>query len=210
MLSSLYVFPPEIPVIIKDRQGGMYSLSAYYLARSVTELQLEMPFVILQNTIVYVLVLLRPTVSAYLQILVISILVSLTSQGLGQMIGTTIRFPKNVQLTSSFTIQWTLVTSGFLVVLPPFVDWFKYFSIMRYGYVAMSYVQFDGLTVQFCPGGQINGCLQLPWQTAVGGAANLTPPLWLDYILLVVFVFISRSLTFLVLYNRTTPKRGRK
>lgn len=205
LLTSLWVFPPELPVVVKERGGGMYSLTAYYLSRSVSELQLEVPFVVLQVTIVYFMVVLRPQIAAYVLTLLAMILVSLTSQGIGQLIGIGVNSPKNVQLSSALTIQWTLMASGFLMVMPTWLVWTQYLSVIRFGYIALLFIQFQDNYYQVCPDNnivEVNECQLVPWTVALGGPQQLRPRLWVDWLALGGFVIVSRLSCFFMLKYR--------
>ena len=42
LFAALFVFPTEMPMLLKERSSDMYRLSAYYIARSVATLGLDL------------------------------------------------------------------------------------------------------------------------------------------------------------------------
>jgi hypothetical protein len=42
LFAALFVFPSEMPMLLKERSSDMYRLSAYYIARSVATLGLDL------------------------------------------------------------------------------------------------------------------------------------------------------------------------
>ena len=42
LFAALFVFPQELPMLLKERSSDMYRLSAYYIARSIATLGLDL------------------------------------------------------------------------------------------------------------------------------------------------------------------------
>lgn len=62
---TINTFPAERVIIMRERMSGMYYSSAYFLAKVVTEVVMQCVHPILFSCIVYFLIGLRPTATAF-------------------------------------------------------------------------------------------------------------------------------------------------
>jgi ABC-type multidrug transport system permease subunit len=65
LFSSLFTFPNEYRMLLKERQSGMYRLSAFYLSRMASDLPMEFAYPALFVGIVYFMGALRLSAAAF-------------------------------------------------------------------------------------------------------------------------------------------------
>lgn len=63
LFGSLFTFPSEMKMLLKERSSGMYNLSAYYIARSSASMPLELLYPTIFSILAYWMGALRPQVS---------------------------------------------------------------------------------------------------------------------------------------------------
>lgn len=80
VFSAIFTFPQERAMLIKERASGMYRLSAYFMARTVGDLPLELVLPTLFVTIVYWMGGLKETFLGFLLTLLVILYTVLVSQ----------------------------------------------------------------------------------------------------------------------------------
>lgn len=80
VFSAIFTFPQERAMLIKERASGMYRLSAYFMARTVGDLPLELVLPTLFVTIVYWMGGLKQTFLGFLLTLLVILYTVLVSQ----------------------------------------------------------------------------------------------------------------------------------
>ena len=75
-----YTVPRERVVLNKERLGGYYRLSAYYLSKTITELLLVLCLPLIFFTIIYWMAGINPSFSVYIQMLTMNFLAAIISQ----------------------------------------------------------------------------------------------------------------------------------
>mmetsp|Transcript_35711 Transcript_35711/g.101072 ORF Transcript_35711/g.101072 Transcript_35711/m.101072 type:complete len:692 (-) Transcript_35711:243-2318(-) len=205
-MAPIFMFPQEMAVVKKERSGSLYSLSAYYLARSASEFQLECLLPVVQATLVYIFALLRPSILAYLATLAVVITVVIASQGLGHLFSTGIRDPDTRSITFALATQFSAMVCGFVLVLPLWINWAKYLSVLWYGYNLLLFIQYEGVPLQDCA--STEECQVVSWTEALSGRVNPTKFQWLEIVAFIAFVALTRFAAFSVLKFRTTSGKA--
>lgn len=62
LFGSLFTFPAEMKMLLKERSSGMYNLSAYYISRSAASMPLELLYPTVFTVLAYWMGALRPQV----------------------------------------------------------------------------------------------------------------------------------------------------
>ena len=143
MFTAIFTFPQERVMLAKERSVGMYRLSAYLLARMTSDLPLDLTLPSVFLVIVYLMVGLKPTFTAFsLTMLTVSLSViaaqvnyynqtSITSdrkfrfyrltsfclklQGLGLTIGAAFMDVKKAATLASVIIMASMLSGGFFI-----------------------------------------------------------------------------------------------
>ncbi|XP_045173292.2 uncharacterized protein LOC123534894 [Mercenaria mercenaria] len=160
---AILAFPAEIRVISKERAAGAYRLSAYYFAKTISELPLLFLMPTLFYTIIYWMAGLNGVQEFFITwpILIMSVF---SAQGLGYFLGAAIPDVKIAFLTGNTVILISLLFSGFITQsIPQWISWVKYLSHIHYPLSAICIIVFDNMEPLPCNGTSVRDfpkCLQ--------------------------------------------------
>eukprot|EP00045_Choanoeca_perplexa_P014300 m.167448 g.167448 ORF g.167448 m.167448 type:complete len:664 (+) comp16636_c0_seq8:154-2145(+) len=137
------VFPPERSVLLKERAAGTYRLSAYVVAKTISELPLLLLMPTMYFLITYWAVGLEGGYRAIFAWMIL-ILSSFTAHSIGFFIGATVMNGKRSATAASITMLTSMLLGGFYVSrLPKGLEWVDYLSIVKYGYHSALTLELD-------------------------------------------------------------------
>lgn len=90
MFSSVFTFPAEFQMMLKERSSGMYRLSAFYISRTASEIPLDFFIPTLYVIILYFMTELKMTAAAFFCHWLAMILSIFVAQTVGLIIGAAI------------------------------------------------------------------------------------------------------------------------
>ena len=135
LFTSIFTFPSEKTMLMKERASGMYCVSAFFFGRTMADLPLDTALPILVSTGIYVMVGLKGTIGAYLISMVIVLLVCFTAASLGLFLGAWFLNLKRAQSGATVLMLTIMLTGGFFVrSVPSWMAWTKYISYIMYGW----------------------------------------------------------------------------
>ncbi|CAN6555416.1 unnamed protein product [Malus baccata var. baccata] len=141
--NSVFAFPQERAIFIKEQASGMYTLSSYFMARMVGDLPMELILPTIFLIMVYWMAGLKPDMGAFLITLLVLLGYVLVSQGLGLALGATIMDAKRASTIATVTMLAFLLTGGYYVhKVPSCLAWVKYISTTFYSYRLLINVQY--------------------------------------------------------------------
>ncbi|KAI3785362.1 hypothetical protein L1987_44480 [Smallanthus sonchifolius] len=141
--NAVFAFPQDRAVFMKERASGMYSLSAYFMARIVGDAPMELILPTMFITITYWMCGLKPDLGAFVLTLLILLAYVLVSQGLGYTVGAIIMDAKQASTVVTVTMLAFVLTGGYYVhKVPGFMAWMKYISSTFYSYRLLIRVQY--------------------------------------------------------------------
>lgn len=141
--NSVFAFPQERAIFMKERASGMYTLSSYFMARIVGDLPMELILPTIFLTVTYWMAGLKPTLDAFLLTLLLLLGYVLVSQGLGLFLGAAIMDAKQASTVVTITMLAFVLTGGFYVhKVPSCMAWIKYISTTFYSYRLLINVQY--------------------------------------------------------------------
>lgn len=147
MFGSLGVFPGVKRILQKELSVGCYSLSAFYIAGTVSVLPLHLVWPTIWTTGVYWMTNLNPSVVVFVQVLVVTLVSFILMQGIGLAISA------GVKAENSATVAVVLITyffaySGLFMEVDRFPDWLQWAvetNIFVYGYQVMLHIILEDL-----------------------------------------------------------------
>ncbi|XP_011001789.1 PREDICTED: ABC transporter G family member 25-like [Populus euphratica] len=143
--NSVFVFPQERAIFVKERASGMYTLSSYFMSRIVGDLPMELILPTIFLSVTYWMAGLKPELGAFLLTLLLLLGYVLVSQGLGLALGAAIMDAKQASTIVTITMLAFVLTGGFYVhKLPPCMAWIKYISTTFYVYKLLINAQYGG------------------------------------------------------------------
>ncbi|XP_042507962.1 ABC transporter G family member 25-like [Macadamia integrifolia] len=152
--NSVFTFPQERAIFMKERSSGMYTLSSYFMARVVGDIPMELILPTVFTTIVYWMTGLKPELGAFLSTLTVLLGYVLVAQGLGLALGAIIMDAKQASTVVTVTMLAFVLTGGFYVhKVPACMAWIKYTSNTFYCYKLFIYIQYgEGRSIWFLLG----------------------------------------------------------
>ncbi|KAL3845438.1 hypothetical protein ACJIZ3_002841 [Penstemon smallii] len=144
LFTAIFTFPQEREMLAKERSVDMYKLSAYLTARNTSDLPLDLLLPIIFLIIVYFMVGLKPTFSAFSLTLLTIFLSIIASQGLGFTIGAAFLDVKKATTFASVTVMTFMLSGGFFIEkVPTFISWIKYISLNYHTYKLLLKIQYS-------------------------------------------------------------------
>ncbi|XP_072977594.1 ABC transporter G family member 22-like [Typha angustifolia] len=143
VFTAIFTFPQERAMLNKERAVDMYKLSAYFMARTTSDLPLDLFLPIIFLLIVYFMAGLRQRSESFFLSMLIVFLSIIAAQGLGLAIGATLMDVKKATTLASVTIMTFMLTGGFFVKsVPFFISWIRYLSFNYHTYRLLLKVQY--------------------------------------------------------------------
>ncbi|XP_025089507.1 ABC transporter G family member 21-like isoform X1 [Pomacea canaliculata] len=212
MFDALTSFPPERPVVRKERAAGAYRLSAFYFAKMSSELPLIFVMPSLFITITYWMGGFRG-VSQYFATWAILVLNVLNCQGFGYIMGSAIWDLQMCITMTSVVVLFGLLSAGYYITrLPTWLFWVRYLSIVCYPYNAMSILELGDLPPVPCAN---LTSFDLP-ECHLGNSTIITAdmvlkhfgvtlPIFCYIVMIVIQLFVFRSIAYFVMRFKNKP-----
>lgn len=147
VFTSIFTFPQERAMLNKERAADMYRLSAYFVARTTSDLPLDLILPVLFLLVVYFMAGLRLSAGPFFLSMLIVFLCIVAAQGLGLAIGATLMDLKRATTLASVTVMTFMLAGGFFVQrVPVFISWIRYLSFNYHTYKLLLKVQYEHIT----------------------------------------------------------------
>uniref|UniRef100_A0A0E0K8Z2 ABC transporter domain-containing protein n=1 Tax=Oryza punctata TaxID=4537 RepID=A0A0E0K8Z2_ORYPU len=143
VFTAIFTFPQERAMLNKERAVDMYKLSAYFLARTTSDLPLDLFLPVIFMVIVYFMAGLKATAAHFFLSMLTVFLSIIAAQGLGLAIGASLLDIKKATTLASVTVMTFMLAGGFFVKrVPPFISWLRYLSFNYHTYRLLLKVQY--------------------------------------------------------------------
>jgi ABC-type multidrug transport system ATPase subunit len=212
MFSALFVFPSVTQMVMKERQSGMYRLSAFYLSHTLSDLPMDCFLPTLFIFITYFMGGLRLTAQAWFFNWMAIMLSLLTTQSLGLALGAGVTDVKVAQTVATIILLTVMLAGGYFVTyVPPWIAWVKYVSFIYYGYMILMHIEFKGRTIYDCPLGSeppSESCIEVTdLKTSLGLAQDPNDSVALPVGILFLMLVTMRVGIYCILNNKTKQRR---
>lgn len=212
IFEAIFAFPMERDVIFKERASGSYHLSAYFLAKTVSEMPTRLLLPSLYWSISYWMTNLNPRVDVFFSTMSTTLLSVLTGESYGLLCGALVMdFEKS--MTYMIVISLTTMAAGGFYVdnIPSFIEWLKYLSPFKFGYEASQIMVFDrdvpcdgsGYLRLYCSDGA-----EYVSKENVLKVLNSENTVGLNIGILFVLMIVPRYLAFLALKSKKATERS--
>ncbi|GAX76515.1 hypothetical protein CEUSTIGMA_g3961.t1 [Chlamydomonas eustigma] len=209
LFQAIFSYPSEFAMLVKERQSGMYRLSAYYLARTASDLPMDCLLPTAMCWILYFMGGLRLSAAAFFGNWWAVMLGVLLAQSSGLLIGATIMNIKNCLTISSVTMLTLMLVGGFYVRgVPIWIDWLKYLSYIYWGWNLLLKIEFNGqeMVAGSCPGLPANQTCSVS-QSGIF-QVDVDQPATAEAFVLVGMLVVMRIATYYALNRKTKFKSG--
>ncbi|XP_047741220.1 ABC transporter G family member 9-like [Hyalella azteca] len=216
---ALSTFPREKAVLEKERGSCWYRISAYYIAKTLSELPLTIALPSLYFIISYPLMAGVSNALVMLLLLLMLLLNAIVAQSMGLLVSVTFSDIEHCWAVSALITLFQQLFGGFLSTrVPPWMEWARYLSMVQYAYTNMCYIEFSmGLPVACaaelsrypsCASGNstVVPVAEILDSTGVFGSSMGASVIWMNTAALVLYLVVARLLTYLVLRYRYRPK----
>ncbi|GFP96019.1 ABC transporter g family member 22, partial [Phtheirospermum japonicum] len=147
VFTSIFTFPQERAMLSKERAADMYRLSAYFMARTTSDLPLDLILPVLFLVVVYFMAGLRMEAGSFFLTIMTVFLCIIAAQGLGLAIGATLMDLKRATTLGSVTVMTFMLAGGFFVKnVPVFIAWLRYLSFNYHTYKLLLKVQYEHIS----------------------------------------------------------------
>lgn len=152
--SGMMAFPPERLILLKERASGSYQLSAFFLAKTLSEAPLRLLLPSIYIVISYWMAGLNPSAGSFFGAAGTELLMALTGESIGLFIGTSFMDLEKAMVVCSLSMLLLMLVGGFFVDgIPYWLEWLKYLSVFKYGYHACLQFEFPDDRSVDCDGG---------------------------------------------------------
>ncbi|KAE8713148.1 ABC transporter G family member 22 [Hibiscus syriacus] len=150
VFTAIFTFPQERAMLNKERAADMYRLSAYFLARTTSDLPLDLILPVLFILVVYFMTGLRLSAAPFFLSMLTVFLCIVAAQGLGLAIGATLMDLKRATTLASVTVMTFMLAGGYFVErVPVFISWIRYMSFNYHTYNLLLKVQYQDMVPPF-------------------------------------------------------------
>ncbi|GAV90795.1 ABC_tran domain-containing protein/ABC2_membrane domain-containing protein [Cephalotus follicularis] len=154
LFQAIFTFPQERKMLGKERSSGMYRLSSYFMARTTSDLPMELILPTIFVTITYWMAGLKPTAGNFFRTLFVLLFNVLVSQGLGLALGALVMDQRSATTLGSVIMLTFQLAGGYYVQhVPAFIAWIRYISVTHYTYKLLMGSQYKSSDTYPCGSG---------------------------------------------------------
>lgn len=201
LFQGMMQFLPERTIMLKERAGGSYHLSAYFLSKTLSETPVRLLLPLIYLIISYWMTALAPGFDTFLAVAGIQLLAALGGESIGLFIGTaTMDYEKAMVIATLVSLALMLTGGYFVENLPIFVRWIRYLSPFKYSYDACLQLTFNRI-IPCDNGEQLIECVNsasVPGSTA-SDSLGATESIGMNAAMLIIFIIFFRVASFLSL-----------
>eukprot|EP00127_Corallochytrium_limacisporum_P002802 Clim_evm15s141 gene=Clim_evmTU15s141 len=153
-IGTVSVFGMERKVFEREYAGNFYGLTSYFVSKVVTELPYSVIFPMIGSAIMYWMIGYQADAGKFFIYTLTLILLANAGGAIGIFAGCAFSDLAVANAILPLIILPLMIFSGFFVNddnIPPYFDWIKYLSPMKYGFSVLAQNEFDGLEFECEP-----------------------------------------------------------
>ncbi|KAI3940722.1 hypothetical protein MKW98_030041 [Papaver atlanticum] len=151
LFQALFAFPQERLMLTKERSSGMYRLSSYFMARSASDLPMELALPFGFIIITYWMAGLKPTAFHFFKTLIVVLYTVLVSNGVGLAIGAMVMNLRSATIMAAVIVNAFFLVGGYYIRnVPSFIAWLKYISVTHHCYKLLLSSQYKSDEMYAC------------------------------------------------------------
>ncbi|KAJ0667681.1 putative ABC-2 type transporter [Helianthus annuus] len=147
VFTAIFTFPQERAMLKKERAADLYKLSAYFIARTTSDIPLDLILPLIFLLIVYFMAGLLLTAQVFFLTMLIVFLCIVAAQGLGLAIGAAVMDLNKATTMAYVVVMAFMLAGGFFVKdVPVFISWLSYLSFKNHTYRLILKVQYGHIS----------------------------------------------------------------
>lgn len=211
MFQALLAFPAEREVILKERASGSYHLSAYFMAKTTSEMPTRLVLPLIYMVISFWMAGISKRVDIFIFSTLISLLSVVAGESIGLLVGASIYDMERAMATMTVVALTLALLGGFFVEnVPSFISWGQYVSPFKYSFDGARQLAFDravpcdgsGALEDLCSGGAESASAE-----DVIAFLNIQGSVGFNVGLLVVLGLVPRYIAYLALRVKKEGER---
>jgi len=195
----LSLFLDERDIFKKERAAGLYSVSAYFMAKFITELPVIIIYPFIFSSIAYWMIGFQKDPVHFFLFCAGLITEVFTTSGLFVFVGSIAPTQVMAQALAPISLVIFMLFGGFFLnsdTIPVYYIWLKYISFFKYAYEILMHNEFTGL--EFSCDNTYGGCIP-NGRTELKYLGMGDVVLWENFTILLCMAILYRILAFLVI-----------
>lgn len=205
----LQTFAAELMIFKREHRSQMYSPSAFFLSKTLSDFPFQIFFPIIFVAIAYWMVGLNSSGERYITCTFIIVLTSNCAYSLGYIIATAAPTVQVALAIGPVVLLPFMIFGGFLINLdsiPKYFYWLSYLSFFRYGFEALAITEFKGVENLDCSDALVGKCKYEKGDDVLDAYSFDKEFLWSDVGILIGLLVGFRFVAFLFLYRKSQQK----
>jgi len=150
VIAAVTVFQRERTLLSRERAKKMYTVSSYFLAKTISDMTNNVLLPLLYSMVVYWTAGFRPTATHYFKNVLTFYFIFGTAQSMGLFLSILIPNAQIALVLAPPITLFFMIMGGFYIPFPnmhPGVEWASYLSFARYGYSALIINEYEGRVI---------------------------------------------------------------
>lgn len=144
LFTAMMSFPSERKIIFKERASGSYRLSAYFLAKTISEAPMRLILPLTYIIISYWMAGLSTSVTNFVGFVSVQLLSVLAGESIGLLIGATVMDFEKAMVVGTLSALAMMLTGGFFAEnVSSYISWMRFVSPFKYSFHACLAIEFD-------------------------------------------------------------------
>ena len=146
-LAQVMTLPAKMPAIVREQQSGAFSISAFYFAKTASDLPFDVFFTLIWSAITYWMINLGDDVTNFIVFFALQLLCAQVACGIGYLAGFLFDNPAVAFLFCIINTIPAMLFGGFMINInsvPPGFRWLRDVSSIKYGYSLVMINFWDG------------------------------------------------------------------